>query len=129
MKFFPFIGDNEQEDALDKLNQKSSLRTDEERTAQEEVDAEVFKQIFIPRKLIEVDFPEREIAKVKSGHNIGESYESFDRKRALVKYQSKSDVIKVHSDLLASLRQSERCKKLSYIFEILVISGFQICFQ
>ena len=39
------------------------------------------------------------------------------------------EVIGVHSDLLASLRQSERCKKVSYIFEILVSSGFQICFQ
>ena len=70
------ISDNDQEDALEKLNHKASQRTDEERTAQEEIEAEVFKQIFIPRKLIEVDFPEREIAKAKSGLEDDPVYKS-----------------------------------------------------
>ena len=70
------ISDNDQEESLEKLNQKASQRTDEERTAQEEIEAEVFKQIFIPRKLIEVDFPEREIAKAKSGLEDDPVYKS-----------------------------------------------------
>merc|ERR1712115_513228 len=53
--------DNAEEEALEKLSEKASQRTEDERTALELVENEVFKQIFIPRKLIEVDFPERDI--------------------------------------------------------------------
>merc|ERR1719282_2092729 len=55
------IEDNAEEEALEKLSEKASQRTEDERTALELVENEVFKQIFIPRKLIEVDFPERDI--------------------------------------------------------------------
>merc|ERR1711860_291387 len=55
------IEDNTEEEALEKLSDKASERTEDERTALELVENEVFKQIFIPRKLIEVDFPERDI--------------------------------------------------------------------
>lgn len=62
----PTISENEQEAALEKLNEKASQRSNEERSAQELVEAEVFKQVFIPRALIEVDFPEREISRAKA---------------------------------------------------------------
>lgn len=61
------IADVDQEAALEKLNARACLRTDDERSTQELVDAEVFKQIFIPRRLMEVDFPEREISGINSG--------------------------------------------------------------
>ena len=62
----PTVNEDEQEKSLEELSQKASERTDEERSAQEEIENEVFKQIFIPRKLIEVDFPERDISKAKA---------------------------------------------------------------
>ena len=40
-----------------------------------------------------------EIFMKETGEEIGESYESFDHKRVLVKYQSQSDVIKVMLNL------------------------------
>ena len=66
----PEIDEKDQEEALEKLNEKVSQRTEDERSAQEQIEAEVFKQIFIPRKLIEVDYPERDIAKAKSDQVI-----------------------------------------------------------
>ena len=72
-ELFDFVVDTEivekdQEEALENLNEKVSQRTEDERSAQEQIEAEVFKQIFIPRKLIEVNFPdiEKDIAKAKS---------------------------------------------------------------
>ena len=61
--------DNEDlwEEELSRLSTLASQRTEEERSAQEEVEEEVFKQIFIPRSLREVDFPERDIVGIKSG--------------------------------------------------------------
>merc|ERR1719270_728037 len=63
------IDENQEESALEKLNEKASLRTEDERSAQELVENEVFKQIFIPRKLIEVDFPERDIESNKGSED------------------------------------------------------------
>ena len=63
-ELFDFVVDlniEDEETALENLSEKASQRTEDERTAQELVENEVFKQIFIPRKLIEVDFPERDI--------------------------------------------------------------------
>lgn len=60
------IDENQEESALEKLNEKASLRTEDERSAQEIIEAEVFKQIFIPRKLMEVDYTEAERAISKS---------------------------------------------------------------
>ena len=65
----PTINEDDQEKSLEELSQKASERTDEERSAQEEIENEVFKQIFIPRKLIEVDFPERDINKAKANED------------------------------------------------------------
>ena len=53
----------------------NSKRTEEERSAKQEVEEEVFKQIFIPRSLLEVNFPERDIAGIKSG-KTEEAYQS-----------------------------------------------------
>ena len=58
------IDENNEEAALEKLNEKASLRTEDERSAQEIVEAEVFKKIFIPRQLMDVNFPERAISNV-----------------------------------------------------------------
>lgn len=55
------------EEELSRLSSLAAQRTEEERSAQQEVEEEVFKQIFIPRSLIEVDFPERDIVGIKSG--------------------------------------------------------------
>jgi len=63
------IEEGQEETALEKLNEKASLRTEDERSSQELIEAEVFKQIFIPRKLMDVDFPERAISKIKSKSN------------------------------------------------------------
>ena len=65
----PTINEDDQEKSLEELSQKASERTDEERSAQEEIENEVFKQIFIPRKLIDVDFPERDINKAKANED------------------------------------------------------------
>lgn len=61
------IEEDQEELELEKLNDKASQRSESERSAQEQVEAEVFKQIFIPRKLDEVSFPERQIDKAKKG--------------------------------------------------------------
>eukprot|EP00092_Neocalanus_flemingeri_P021499 GFUD01023313.1.p1 GENE.GFUD01023313.1~~GFUD01023313.1.p1 ORF type:complete len:451 (+),score=177.27 GFUD01023313.1:1571-2923(+) len=53
------------EDRLDKLEVLASSRTEEERSAQQIVDEEVFKQVFIPRRLNEVAKPEADILKSK----------------------------------------------------------------
>ena len=63
------------EEELSRLSSLASQRTEEERSAQQEVEEEVFKQIFIPRSLREVDFPERDIVGIKSGKKE-EAYQS-----------------------------------------------------
>lgn len=56
---------------LDGLEEVAASRTEEERSAQAEVDEEVFKQVFIPRRLNEVAKPERDIKIMKAGGNLG----------------------------------------------------------
>merc|ERR1712020_849590 len=63
------------EEELSRLSFVASERTEDERTAQQEVEEEVFKQIFIPRSLLEVSFPERDIAGIKLG-KTEEAYQS-----------------------------------------------------
>jgi len=53
------------ENRLDQLEVVASSRTEEERSAQQIVDEEVFKQVFIPRRLNEVAKPEADILKSK----------------------------------------------------------------
>jgi len=55
------------EKRLDQLEIVASARSEEERSAQQIVDEEVFKQVFIPRVLNEVARPEVDIKKVKEG--------------------------------------------------------------
>jgi hypothetical protein len=38
-----------------RLAEAAALRTEEDRSSQDQVDEEVFKQVFIPRRLNEVD--------------------------------------------------------------------------
>eukprot|EP00096_Caligus_rogercresseyi_P013960 TRINITY_DN6522_c0_g1_i1.p1 TRINITY_DN6522_c0_g1~~TRINITY_DN6522_c0_g1_i1.p1 ORF type:complete len:379 (+),score=113.49 TRINITY_DN6522_c0_g1_i1:661-1797(+) len=68
---FDFVVDplitGKEESILEELDAKASARTEEERSAQELMDEEVFKRIFIPRRLNEVAKPEREINRAKSG--------------------------------------------------------------
>ena len=63
------------EEELKRLSALASERTEEERTSKQEVEEEVFKQIFIPRSLQEVDFPERDIIGIKAG-TTEEAYQS-----------------------------------------------------
>ena len=67
-EFFDFVVDPtlEAEEALERLSETAAGRTNEEMTAQEKVEEEVFKQIFIPRTLIEVSHPERDIKAAKA---------------------------------------------------------------
>jgi len=62
-------GDEEAEQRLGQLELSAASRTEEERTAQQIVDEEVFKQVFIPRRLTEVAKPEVDIAKIKEKGN------------------------------------------------------------
>ena len=71
----PVENETSWEEELSRLSLVASGRTEEERSALQEVEEEVFKQIFIPRSLLEVDFPERDIAGIKSG-NKEEAYQS-----------------------------------------------------
>lgn len=63
----PMISAEDEEMVLEGLNQKVAARSDEDRTAQEQIEEQVFKSVFIPRSLLEVDYPEREMAKLKAG--------------------------------------------------------------
>ena len=56
---------------LDGLEEVAAARTEEERSAQAEVDEEVFKMVFIPRRLNEVAKPERDIRIMKTVGNLG----------------------------------------------------------
>jgi len=64
------------EDELDILAERAAGRTEEERTAQQIVDEEVFKQVFIPRRLNEVFSPEEDLSKIKAGGDDSVQYES-----------------------------------------------------
>jgi len=50
----PTITDNNRDAYLDKMSETAAARTLEEVTAQEQIDEEVFKKAFIPRRLTEV---------------------------------------------------------------------------
>jgi RIO kinase 1 len=50
----PTITDNNRDAYLDKMSEKAAARTLEEVTAQEQIDEEVFKKAFIPKRLTEV---------------------------------------------------------------------------
>ncbi|XP_040567773.1 serine/threonine-protein kinase RIO1 [Lepeophtheirus salmonis] len=79
-ELFDFVVDplisGKEEFVLEELDAKASSRTEEEQTAQDLMDEEVFKRIFIPRRLNEVDKPEREISRAKNGQGDEPSYQS-----------------------------------------------------
>ena len=50
-----FVLSDDWQKRLDDLEKLAANRTEEERSAQQIVDEEVFKQVFIPRRLNEVD--------------------------------------------------------------------------
>ena len=50
----PTITDNNRDAYLDKMSERTAARTLEEVTAQEQIDEEVFKNAFIPKRLTEV---------------------------------------------------------------------------
>lgn len=78
---------------LDDLEELAASRTEEERSAQAEVDEEVFKQVFIPRRLNEVAKPERDIRIMRTEGNLGvEDYS------AVTGLNDKGTDIKDHSD-------------------------------
>ena len=54
------------EERLDALADLAAERTEEERDAQAVVDEEVFKQVFIPRRLAEVEKPHVDIQQIKN---------------------------------------------------------------
>merc|ERR1719229_1290729 len=63
------------EQRLDSLETVAASRSEEERSAQQLVDEEVFKQVFIPRRLNEVAKPERDIKIMKTEGNLAEGVE------------------------------------------------------
>jgi len=98
------IEEGQEEAALEKLNEKASLRSEDERSAQEIVEAEVFKQIFIPRKLMEVDFSEAEKAIARAKQIGGSQTEPA--------YQSVTGVqLKQNKDLDSSDEDEEEVDK------------------
>jgi len=64
------------EDELDALADLAASRTEEERSAQQVVDEEVFKQVFIPRALNEVFSPETDVKLIKAGGDDSVQYEA-----------------------------------------------------
>lgn len=64
----PGLGDVE--DHLDKMSEVAAGRTDQERTDQELVDEEIFKKVYIPSNLNEVDRPDLDIANIKAGGDV-----------------------------------------------------------
>jgi len=70
----PSLADAELE--LDGLAELASTRTEQERSAQQQVDEEVFKMVFIPRRLNEVYNPETDQKKFAKGGDDSVQYES-----------------------------------------------------
>merc|ERR1712226_739337 len=75
------------------LSERAASRTNEEMTAKEKVEEEVFKQIFIPRTLIEVAHPERDAKAVMSANFDDTSQDNkVDKSKLLAPYQAVTGV-------------------------------------
>ena len=61
------INESNLEECLEKLSEKASSRNFDEMTAQEQVEEEAFKNVYIPKRLTEVINYERDINKAKTG--------------------------------------------------------------
>lgn len=66
----PTITDSNRDAYLDKMSERAAARTLEEVSAQEQIDEEVFKKAFIPKRLTEVVDAERDIKQAQSGGNL-----------------------------------------------------------
>jgi len=71
-----FVSGDDGETELDRLAELAASRTDIERSAQQLVDEEVFKQVFIPRRLNEVARPEIDLKKMQAGGDDSVQYEA-----------------------------------------------------
>ncbi|KAL4713585.1 hypothetical protein ACJJTC_005070 [Scirpophaga incertulas] len=61
------INENNLEDCLEKLSEKAASRNFDEMTAQEQIEEEAFKNVYIPKRLTEVLNYERDINNAKQG--------------------------------------------------------------
>ncbi|XP_033608866.1 serine/threonine-protein kinase RIO1 isoform X2 [Cryptotermes secundus] len=66
----PTVTDSNRDAYLDKMSERAAARTLEEVSAQEEIDEEVFKKAFIPKRLTEVVDAERDIERAQSGGSL-----------------------------------------------------------
>lgn len=71
------INENNLEECLEKLSEKAAARNFEEMTAQEQVEEEAFKNIYIPKRLTEVINYERDITKAKKGDTEDLAYKKI----------------------------------------------------
>lgn len=70
----PSINEKNLEDCLEKLSEVAAFRDYDEMTAQEQIEEEAFKNIYIPKRLTEVVNFERDINKAKKGDTDGLTY-------------------------------------------------------
>merc|ERR1711974_161668 len=73
-------------------SERAASRTNEEMTAKEKVEEEVFKQIFIPRTLIEVAHPERDAKAVSANFDDTSQDNKVDKSKLLAPYQAVTGV-------------------------------------
>lgn len=73
----PNITENNIDDYLERLMQKTAAYTEEERTEQEKIDEAVFKNAYIPRKLDDVIDFERDQRKVQQGDTSDLLYQTI----------------------------------------------------
>ncbi|XP_050680957.1 serine/threonine-protein kinase RIO1 [Leptidea sinapis] len=71
------INENNLEECLEKLSEKASSRDFNEMTAQEQIEEEAFKNIYIPKRLTEVINYERDINKAKKGDTADLTYQKI----------------------------------------------------
>jgi len=96
------VSDDWQE-RLDNLEKLAAGRTEEERSAQQIVNEEVFKQVFIPHRLNEVDNPVRDINILKTEGKLGVDYSAVT---GLNKDFDKEE-IDSHSDASGSISEED----------------------
>ncbi|XP_026486787.2 serine/threonine-protein kinase RIO1 [Vanessa tameamea] len=71
------INENNLEECLEKLSEKVASRDFEEMTAQEQIEEEAFKNVYIPKRLTEVINYERDITKAKKGETADLIYKKI----------------------------------------------------
>ncbi|XP_028178033.1 serine/threonine-protein kinase RIO1 [Ostrinia furnacalis] len=71
------INEDNLEECLEKLSEKAASRDFDEMTAQEQIEEEAFKNIYIPKRLTEVINYERDISKAKKGDTEDLAYKKI----------------------------------------------------